>query len=83
MEALICVQRQLADAAVRLADVAARATGLAAETDWRTGAARAFHASAEEWRRDVGTVADEVERAAEDVARERARLAAHVTAWHG
>ena len=75
LETLISVQRQLADAAGRLADVAARATGVAAQTDWRTHAATAFHATAEAWRRDVGTVADEVDRAAEEVGRDRARIA--------
>lgn len=79
LETIESVQRQLRDAATRLADVSARALRVAAETDWRTDAATLFHTDAERWRQQVGALSDGVEDARDDVGRLRARVEAH--AW--
>ena len=81
LEILAFVQRQLADAVGRLTEVAARAVGVAAGTDWRTDAAALFHANADAWRRDVAELADEVAGAAEHLGRDCARVDAQAWWW--
>ena len=81
IEVLLAVQRQLDDAAGRLRDVAGRAAAVAAQTDWRTDAARLFHANAEAWRREVAALADDVACTGASVGRDCTRVEAHVWWW--
>jgi hypothetical protein len=78
-EALGVIQRQLSDAISRLADVSARAVRVADQTDWRTDSATRFHASAEDWRREVAALPDVVDGARTEVS--RARLRIETLAW--
>jgi uncharacterized protein YukE len=78
-DALSTIQRQLSEAISRLTDASARAARVADQTDWRTDAATRFHASADDWRRDVAALPDVVESAREEVARARTRFEA--LAW--
>ena len=81
IEILRAAQRQLDDAGARLTEVAGRAAAVAAQTDWRTGAAQLFHANAEAWRRDVAALADDVADAGASVGRNCARVEAHSWWW--
>lgn len=81
LEILASIQRQLADAGGRLSDAAARAGGLAEQTDWRTDAATLFHASAHALRREVVSLAGEVDDAREHIARVRSRLESGAGWW--
>jgi ubiquinone biosynthesis protein UbiJ len=83
LEALASLQRQLGEAVSRLEAAAARAIGLAEQTDWRTDAATLFHESAEAFRREVATLASDVEGARDDLGRIRARLEAQAWGWAG
>ena len=78
-EALGVIQRQLTDAISRLSDVAARAVRVADQTDWQTDAATRFHASAEDWRREVASLPDDLDSARTEVS--RARLRVETLAW--
>lgn len=68
------IQRQLGDALQAILEAAARANGLADQTDWRADAASRFRAASDAWCGDVAGLADHVEAAREEVSRASARL---------
>ena len=76
LDTLATVQRQLAEALSRLADVSGRSADLIAQTAWRTDAAALFRMTADAWRRDVSASIDTVDDALEHVRRAYARLEA-------
>lgn len=81
LDALAAIDRQLGDATARLTDVAARAVGIARQTDWRTGSARRFHAQADEWSRDVAALIGTLDQARTELQTVRHGLQLHAWGW--
>lgn len=81
LEILESTQRQLGDALTRLADAAARAGGLAAQTDWRTDAALLFHAKSQALRRELVTLGGDIDDARDHLRRVQAGLETGAGWW--